>query len=132
MSMRPGVTYRPETSITFPAEAAGVFFSTAAILPPETATSIRSSLLFAGSMTWPPLRRSSYGGVCALAAGRRNRVHKAIRQKITFARRGIRGPFGIAERYRGEKGGAATRRATKSRSAEKFGIMKYSTIETNQ
>jgi hypothetical protein len=34
MSMRPGTTYRPETSTTLAALAAGISAATAAILPP--------------------------------------------------------------------------------------------------
>src|SRR5215472_14499840 len=95
MSIRPGVTYRPEASTTFAASSAGMSFSTAAILPSKTATSLFPSKPFAGSMTWPPLSSKSYRGngllaTCALATKTTN---NAVDVQIAFAVCRMRTPF---------------------------------------
>src|SRR6516162_7770860 len=70
-------------------------FSTAAILPSKTATSLFPSKLFAGSMTWPPLSSKSYRGnglltTCALATKTTN---NAVNVQIAFAVCRMRAPF---------------------------------------
>ena len=71
ITRRPGVTYSDEASTTRWASEAGMFGATAAILLPVMATSRMPSMLFFGSITWPPLRRRSYRGWANATAARK-------------------------------------------------------------
>ena len=93
MSIRPGVTYKPDTSTVFNASAGLSFASTAAIFPPAIATSRTALSLLRASMTCPPRSSRSYfgaaaggcAGCCPPEGERRARQQEAAATRATSA-----------------------------------------------